>query len=193
MRVFAVYNPLSTKRSICAWVHYEPGSDTYSIEVSDDAKPDDLPLMFALFARRGIRQIDDRWAHQWVERRAIHPNKQNLTEVLKSHGLDELYIPTLFAANKGRSIEDDFLVEEVPARNYRDYTFEQVLNAPANLGVQLSRARRAADLTQAELAEATGVQQAVISRLECGKGNPTLKTLELLAKGCGRSLHIELE
>lgn len=193
MRVFAVYNPLSTKRSICAWVHYEPGTDSYSIEIAPDAKPDELPLMLALFAECGVRQIEDRWARTWVERRTIHPGKYNLEEVLKAHGLDELYVPALFAANKGRSVDDDFLVEEVSSRNYHECSFEQVLDSPIDLGTQLSRARRAADLTQSELAELTGVQQAVISRIERGKGNPTLKTLELLAKGCKRSLHIELE
>ena len=55
------------------------------------------------------------------------------------------------------------------------------------------RDSRAAGLTQAQLAEACGVQQAVISRIEGGKANPTLETVELLARGCGRTLRISLE
>ena len=48
-------------------------------------------------------------------------------------------------------------------------------------------------MTQTQLAEATGVQQAVISRIESGKVNPTLETMEILARGCGRSLRIILD
>ncbi len=57
----------------------------------------------------------------------------------------------------------------------------------------LGRARRAAGITQSELAEITGIQQAAISRLEQGHGNPTLETLELVARGIGRTLKITLE
>lgn len=193
MRVFAVYNPLATKRAACAWVNYEPGQDRYSIEIAKEATPDDLPLMLALFAEDGIRVIEDRWARQWVESRIPPADKLNINEVLKAHGLDEYYVPALFAACKGRSLDDDFLVEEVAAREERKISLDHALEAPVALGTQLSRARRAADLTQGQLAEKCGVQQGVISRIERGQGNPTLKTLELLAKGCGRNLNITLE
>lgn len=193
MRVFAVYNPLATKRAACAWVTYEPGQDTYSIEIDEHTQPEDLPFMLALFAEDSIRTIEDRWARQWVESRVPPADKTNIDEVLKALGLDEYYVPALFAATKGRSFDDDFLVEEIPAREERKVSLNHVLEAPVALGTQLSRARRAADLTQGQLAEKCGVQQGVISRIERGQGNPTLKTLELLANGCGRSLNITLE
>lgn len=193
MRVFAVYNPLATKRNACAWVTYEPGQDSYSIEIAPQARPEELPLMLALFAQDGVRVIEDRWARSWVQSRIPPADKVNIKELLKAHGLDEYYVPALFAACKGRSLDDDFLVEEIPAREQHKVSLDQVLEAPVALGTQLSRARRAADLTQGQLAEKCGVQQAVISRIERGQGNPTLKTLELLAKGCGRSLNISLE
>ncbi len=193
MRVFAVYNPLSTKRSACAWVTYEPGRDSFSIEICPTAAPQDLPFSLSLFAENGVRRLEDHWARRWVETRVPPRSKQNIEEILDAYGLDEYYIPALFAACKGRSADDDFLVEEIPARDYRKISLDQVLEAPVELGTQLSRARRAAGLTQSELAEECGIQQAVISRIERGLGNPTLKTLELLAKGCGRSLSITLE
>ena len=40
------------------------------------------------------------------------------------------------------------------------------------------------DFTQAQLAQATGIHQADISRLENGTGNPSLRTLKRLAAGC---------
>ena len=43
--------------------------------------------------------------------------------------------------------------------------------------------RERRDLTQQQLAESTGIQQADISRLENGTGNPSLRTLKRLAAG----------
>ena len=52
-------------------------------------------------------------------------------------------------------------------------------------------ARIAQNLTQKELSERTGIDQADISKLENGTRNPTLNLLKRLADGMGRSLKIE--
>lgn len=46
--------------------------------------------------------------------------------------------------------------------------------------------------TQAQLAEAVGSRQPVISRLERGEGNPSLKTLRKIAHALDLSLQISL-
>ena len=46
-------------------------------------------------------------------------------------------------------------------------------------------------MTQKDLAEATGINQADISRLENGTANPSLRTLKRLAAGLGMKLKIE--
>ena len=51
--------------------------------------------------------------------------------------------------------------------------------------------RERCDLTQQQLAEITGIQQADISRLENGTGNPSLRTLKRLAAGMGMQLKLE--
>ena len=51
--------------------------------------------------------------------------------------------------------------------------------------------RERADLTQQELAEATGITQADISRLENGTANPSLRTLKRLASGMGMRLKVD--
>lgn len=55
----------------------------------------------------------------------------------------------------------------------------------------LLRMRQTAGLTQQEVAERMGTQEANISRLEKGNGNPTLKTLLNYAKACRCELHFE--
>ena len=52
--------------------------------------------------------------------------------------------------------------------------------------------RIAQNLTQKELAERTGINQADISKLENGTRNPSLKMLKRLAAGMGMALKIEL-
>jgi len=59
------------------------------------------------------------------------------------------------------------------------------------VGRNAARLRAAADLTQEELAERSGLSQQYISDLERGKRNPTVVTLYELATALGVS-HVEL-
>lgn len=52
-------------------------------------------------------------------------------------------------------------------------------------------ARISQNLTQKELAERTGINQADISKLENGTSNPSLKLLKRLADGMGMTLKLE--
>jgi len=53
---------------------------------------------------------------------------------------------------------------------------------PAQMGRNVRRLRIAAGLTQTALAKRSGMNRAYLSRLESGRRNPTLATLERLAK-----------
>jgi len=52
-------------------------------------------------------------------------------------------------------------------------------------------ARLELNLTQKELAAKTGIRQSNISRIENGNSSPTVATLQQLASGMGKTLHIE--
>ncbi len=52
-------------------------------------------------------------------------------------------------------------------------------------------ARASQNLTQKELAERTGINQADISKIENGTRNPSLNLLKRLADGMGMTLQIE--
>ena len=52
-------------------------------------------------------------------------------------------------------------------------------------------ARADQNLTQKELAERTGIRQSNISRIENGISSPTVATLQQIADGIGKTLHIE--
>lgn len=51
--------------------------------------------------------------------------------------------------------------------------------------------RKERSMTQKQLADATGIPQADISRLENGNANPSLRTLQRLADGMGMRLKLE--
>lgn len=68
------------------------------------------------------------------------------------------------------------------------------LNAEASaklqLGTELATARTSAHMSQPELAAKSGVQQADISRIERGLGNPTRDTLLRIADALGLRLTV---
>ena len=57
-----------------------------------------------------------------------------------------------------------------------------------NLSTMIFEARLAKKMTQAQLAEQTGLSREVITRLESGKGNPTYNTLAKVADVLGCKL-----
>jgi len=67
-------------------------------------------------------------------------------------------------------------------------SFDAELASRVELGAQLAAARKAHDLTQPALSSVTGIQQAEISRIERGIGNPTADTLSRLAAALGQKI-----
>ena len=59
------------------------------------------------------------------------------------------------------------------------------------LARSLATARKENNMTQNELAEKTGINQADISKIENGNANPALSTLKRLAEGMGMRLRLE--
>lgn len=55
----------------------------------------------------------------------------------------------------------------------------------------IADARISQNLTQKELADRTGINQADISKLENGSRNPSLNLLKRLAEGMDMTLHLE--
>jgi DNA-binding XRE family transcriptional regulator len=57
--------------------------------------------------------------------------------------------------------------------------------AEESFGPDLRRRRRLAGLTQAEVATRAGIRQETLSRLENGRGNPTLRTVRAILRSLG--------
>jgi len=87
-------------------------------------------------------------------------------------------------------------------KNFRETLNEQMknpefkieydaLSAEYQLINAILDARKAANITQKELAEKTGIAQSDISKIENGNANPSLKTIERIASGMGMTVRVE--
>lgn len=84
---------------------------------------------------------------------------------------------------------DDFLKEQLKDTEIKA---EYVALEPEFAIIQaMIDARKLKGITQKELSERTGIAQGDISKLENGNGNPSIKTLQRLAKAMGMSVKIE--
>jgi len=86
--------------------------------------------------------------------------------------------------------------------DYKEYLSEQLKNAdfaaewerqaPEREYIKaIIAARMELNLTQKQLATMTGIRQSNISRIENGNTSPTVATLQQIASGMGKTLHIE--
>lgn len=85
----------------------------------------------------------------------------------------------------------DFLAEQLKDPEIRaEY---DALEPEFSLMQAMIDARKSSGLTQKQLSERTGIAQSDISKLESGNGNPSLRTLERLARGMGMRVQIEFK
>ena len=84
---------------------------------------------------------------------------------------------------------DDMLNEQMQDEEFRkEY---EAIQPEMDVIRALVDARNSQNLTQKELAERTGINQADISKIENGTRNPSLNLLKRLAEGMGMVLKIE--
>ena len=80
---------------------------------------------------------------------------------------------------------------EIPSETDEEHVFEY--DVFSEISEQLIEARNNTGITQKELAQKTGLTQALISRIESGKSHPTIETLKRIADGLGLRLVVSLE
>ncbi|WP_302397074.1 helix-turn-helix transcriptional regulator [Eggerthella sinensis] len=87
--------------------------------------------------------------------------------------------------------EDDF--ERFLAEQLQDPEFREIWEADEaeyQMRCAIIQARIETGMTQQQLAEAIGMNQRAISRIEMGNTNPTVRTLGRIARGFGKKLQI---
>jgi len=84
---------------------------------------------------------------------------------------------------------DSMLSEQLEDEEFRNEY--QAIQPEMDVIKAIVEARTSQNLTQKELAERTGINQADISKLENGTRNPSVNLLKRLADGMGMALRIE--
>lgn len=195
MRRFEIVNGARRNAKPCAVLSWDKRSDSLEIAISPDASQNEVPMMFAPFMKKGQRSIDGEWARRWVQERVVPVERQNLGQVLKANGLS-FYDPMQLLINgEGRCAQDDFFIREVEEDGEGAVGATAVGAADAaskRVGAAIAAARHEAGMTQMELAARAKVNQAVISRIERGRGNPTLGLIADIAAALGREVSILL-
>ena len=67
------------------------------------------------------------------------------------------------------------------------------VSAACLVGTRISAARSELSLTQKELAQRAGIDQSDLSKIERGQANPSVGTLDRIARALGRKMVIQLE
>ena len=84
--------------------------------------------------------------------------------------------------------------DEMLAKQMKDEVFKkeyEAIQPEMDVIRAIVDARTSQNLTQKELSERTGINQADISKLENGTRNPSINLLKRLAEGMGMTLKIE--
>ncbi len=183
MRTFELIDGERPGVAPCAIIRYYPLTQKFSVIIADWAGPRDVPIQFAAFLERGERTVPGEWVDEWVSERIAPPSRQNIGSILREHKIEKYDPCTLLMSAQGRSTQDGFYLREITSGYRRSYI----------LGESVRLARSIRGVTQAELAEKSGLSQEAISRIERGNANPSVGTLEKIAEALDLDLTIKFD
>ncbi len=106
-------NGLSAGQGEYAVLSYNEETDEYHISIPLSVNPDDLPAIPGILARKGIREIDDRWARRFVRERVVPPDRQNIGMIMREVGMTYYSEFPLLVYTSGRCAMDEFYIEEI--------------------------------------------------------------------------------
>ena len=86
---------------------------------------------------------------------------------------------------------DDLDIDVDTVYEFGDDAGTEAVPCNAMVAYAVTTARLEAGFTQQQLAEATGIDQADISKIECGTANPSVTTLDRIAKALNKNLFIQ--
>ncbi|MDE5696735.1 MAG: hypothetical protein K2I96_04865 [Lachnospiraceae bacterium] len=96
-----------------ACLFYDEDQDAYHISIPASVNPDDLPAIPGALARKGIREIEDKWARRFVKERVVPPDRQNIGMILREAGMGYYSEFLLLVYTSGRCAMDEFYIEEI--------------------------------------------------------------------------------
>lgn len=173
---FAIRDGARRKSTPCAFMRYADETG-FEIDIDSDVSADEVPAFFVPFVEKEERHIDGDLALRWVRERVPPPGRQNLGEILDAHGLSEYSELALLQAGRGESSQDSYVVEEIDEASYESGSVDRTMQRRQKLGQEIKARRIGLGMSQRELADAIGIDQPALSRIEAGKANVTFDLL----------------
>jgi hypothetical protein len=112
LRKFAIKNEVYQDKTV-AWLYYDEEKKEYRIQVPEDIRCEEAPLIIAEFIKRNQRTIAPDWSLRWVKERVIPPERQNIGSILKENHMEFYDEFPLLISNQGRSCQDECYLVEV--------------------------------------------------------------------------------
>lgn len=112
MRRFAIKNKVYQDK-IVGYLNYDEQKHEYEIEIPEDVKSVEAPMIMADFIERNQRKIGKEWSLRWVKQRVIPPERQNIGQILRKNGMESYDEFPLLYMNQGRSCQDECYLVEV--------------------------------------------------------------------------------
>ena len=190
---FSIRDGARRKAAPCAFMLVDKGRE-FEIDINPGVSADEVPAFFAPFIEKGERHIDGALALRWVHERVRPPGRQNLGEVLAAHGLNEYSELALLRSGHGMSSQDSFILEEIDEASYNARSLDRMIKRRQALGASIKARRMGLGMSQRELADAVGIDQPALSKIEAGKANITFDLLadidEALTEGSQPMLNL---
>ena len=87
MRRFSIKNKVYQDK-IVGYLNYDEQKHEYEIEIPEDVKSVEAPMIMADFIERNQRKIGKEWSLRWVKQRVIPPERQNIGQILRKNGME---------------------------------------------------------------------------------------------------------
>ena len=106
MKTYVIRDESRTPALPLGYLQYYEKSRSFVIELDDSLPPNEFPLLFYEFVRKGIFTIDPGWSRRWVQARIVPRDRQNLADILRVNGLKEYDEMKLLHLSDGRCAQD---------------------------------------------------------------------------------------
>lgn len=113
MKIFAIRDATDEAgKNLAYLLYYEIGKKFY-IELPEDSDVWETPLLLDSFIKKGEHSVNSYWSKIWVQQRIVPPDRQNIAEILKNHGLKEYDEYSLLMIASGRCEQDDYYLSAI--------------------------------------------------------------------------------
>ena len=112
MYKFAIKNKAYNDKTV-GYLYYDENTQAYDIEIPEDVKSSEAPMILADFIQKGERKIGEKWSLRWVQERVIPSQRQNIGQILKINGMEFYNEFAFLVMNQGRSCQDECYIEQI--------------------------------------------------------------------------------